>query len=325
MPQLLSELISDFNLLAKANFNKSYQELEPALKGLAYKFNSGNIGSVDFFMNHINSKITEFKGTRRHITPSTSFKVTITNVEYDGAIDISRRDLKRAASVESTLGLNVYADQISSLGKEAKDRPFEDLLDWLEAGDASTYGTTFDGQNMFDTTHDYNNAAGTQSNLLAGTGTTLAQLSTDLKASMDAIYSFTFTVDKGNTANRKKRMLNKMPKFVVVCNSTLRSKFEDLKKLSYFGVDGATQNSLRNTFEIIVRPFTDANDWYLMDVSEPLVRPFVISEEEAPKLETPEMNPYQLREHKIMTWGIDGMSYGLMYGAWWKAVMTTNT
>lgn len=325
MPQLLSELVSDFNLLAKANFNKSYQELEPTLKGLAYKFNSGNIGSVDFFMNQINSKIKEFKGTRDHITPSTSFKVTIVNKEYDGAIDILRRDLKRAASVESTLGLNVYADQISSLGKEAKDKPFEDLLDYLEAGDANTYGLTFDGQNLFDTTHAYDNKAGTQSNLLTGTGTTLAQLSTDLKSAMDAIYGFTFTVDKGNAGNVKKRMLNKAPKFTVVCPPALRSKFEDLKELRYFGADGATENSLRNSFEVIVRPFTDANDWYLIDVSEPLVRPFVISEEEAPKLETPEMNPHQLREHKVMTWGIEGMSYGIMYGAWWKATQTTNT
>lgn len=324
MAQLLKDLVTDFNLVAKANFNKSYEELEPALGGLAYKFNSGNVGSVDFFITQINSKIKEFKGTRDHITPSTSFRVAVVNKEYDGAVDIPRRELMRAASVESVLGLNVYADQISSLGMEAKDHPFETLLDYLEAGDASTYGTTFDGQNMFDTTHAYDNVAGTQSNLLTGTGTTLAQLSTDLKAAMDAIYGFTFTVDKGNTANKKKRALNRNPKFVVVCPTGLRSKFEDLKELRHFGVDGATENSLRNSFDIIVRPFTDANDWYLIDVSEPLVRPFVISEEESPRLETPEMNPHQLREHKVMTWGIEGMSYGIMYGAWWKAVQTTN-
>jgi len=91
------------------------------------------------------------------------------------------------------------------------------------------------------------------------------------------------------------------------------------------GRDGSSTNILRNTFEIIPRHFTDTNDWYLIDVSDSMIKPFIISEEEAPKIDTPEMNEQQLREHKMMTWGTEGFSYGIGYGAWWKAVMVTNT
>ena len=322
---LLKDLVEEFNVAAQVAYNKGYQELNPALGALAFKFQSGDVGSTKFPVSKIMSKITKFTGDRKHQSAADAFYFTVANEEYDGAVDIPRRDLKRALAVNSIAGLDLYVKEIQALGEEAKDKPFEDVLDWLEVGDANTYGVTFDQQNMFDTTHAFDNVAGTQSNLLTGTGVTLATLLVDIRSAMAAIEGFYYTMDDGNAANSKKRMLNRNPKYVIVCPVGLKPFFNDIRMMEVVGRDGSSTNILRNTFEIIPRHFTDTNDWYLIDVSDSMIKPFIISEEEAPKIDTPEMNEQQLREHKMMTWGTEGFSYGIGYGAWWKAVMVTNT
>lgn len=320
---LLKDLFEQFNIAANTAFNKGYMELDPQLALLAYKFNSGNVSSTKFPITKIMSKIAKFTGNRVHSNPAEGFYVTITNEEYDGAVDIPRRDLLRAQQANSITGLDMYVKEIEALGAEAKDQPYEDVLTLLENGHASTYGLTFDGQTLFDTDHAFDNKAGSQSNLLTGTGTTAAQIAADLKAAMSAIRGFYYTMDSAGSANAKKRKLNKAPSFVVVCPDALVQTFEDLNKAEYLS---SSTNTIKGMLSgIISRPFTDANDWYLVDVSEAGVKPFIISEEEAPKIQAPMMNDAALQEHKVMTWGIEGMSYGKAYGAWWKIVKTTNT
>lgn len=318
---LLKDLIEQFNIAANTAFNKGYQELEPELAMLAYKFNSGNVSSTKFPLTKIMSKISEFKGNRIHNSPAEAFFVTITNKEYDGAVDIPRRDLLRAQTANALTGLDMYVKEIESLGREAKDTPYEDVLLYLENGHTSTYGTTFDSQPLFDSDHNFGEGAGTQSNLLTGTGTTAAQVAADLKAAMAAMRGFFYSMDAG-TANAKKRKLNRSPQFVVVCPDALVQTFEDLNKAEYLS---SSTNTLKGMLKAVIsRPFTDANDWYLVDVSEANVKPFIISMEEEPKIQNPEMNDENLKEHKVMTWGLEGFSYGKAYGAWWKIVKTTN-
>jgi len=321
---LFKDLVEEFNIAAQTAYNKGYEELSPQFERLAFKFNSGDVSSTKFPVTKIMSKIKAFTGDRQHQNPADGFFFEIANDEFDGSVDIKRRDLLRAQAVNSLIGLDLYVKEIQSLGAEAKDKPYEDLLEWLEAGDTSTYGTTFDGQNMFDTTHDFNNAAGTQSNLLTGTGVTLATLLVDIRSAMAALEGFYYVMSDGSTANSKKRMLNRNPEYVIVCPVGLKPFFEDIRQMTVVGRDGSSTNTLKNTFEVIARHFTDTNDWYLIDVSDPMIKPFIISMEEEPKLETPEMNEFQMREHKVLTWGIEGFSYGIGYGAWWKAVQTTN-
>jgi phage major head subunit gpT-like protein len=109
----------------------------------------------------------------------------------------------------------------------AKDHPNELALDMLEVGDAATYGTTFDTQNLFDTTHDYATAAGTQSNLLTGTGVTVATVIVDLGSAISALNAFYYK--QGGTANSKKRKLNKNMKLLVVCPDELFNVFETIR------------------------------------------------------------------------------------------------
>lgn len=319
---LLKDLVLQFNLAVDTAFNKGYAELEPQIAGLAYEFMSGSVASTKFPITKIMSKIRAFDGNRKHMSVADAFYVTITNEEFDGAVDVPRRDLMRAMAANSLTGLDMYVKEINALGSEAKETPYEDLLDLIEQGHTSTYGTCFDAQNFFDTTHAFDNVAGTQSNLLTGTGVTEALITADLLSAFSALRGFYYSMDSEGGGNKKKRKLNKTFNITLVCDDSLVEIFEKINKAEY--LDGKT-NSLKGRLNNIVgRPMTDTNDWYIFEVSESNVKPFIISMEERPVVQNPDVADNNMREHKVMTWGLEGFSYGKGYGAWWKAVKTTN-
>ena len=323
------QIVEDFNQTAITNFNKQYESLEPELAGLAFKYNSGNVAQSNIFINHLFSTVLDWKGTQPYKSIDDVTKQSIVHKEkcIEG-LEIPNREFKRAQSANNVTGLDMYIKSISAQAKQAKDAPFEEVLDLLEAGASDTYGTCFDNQNMFDTTHAFDSSAGSQSNLLTGAGATLAQLSSDMKRAVAALRGFYYSVDKADSANKKKRMLNKGNlNLVVVCDPSLSSLFDDLRTIENIVVDsngGSQTNSLRNTFSVVVRPMTDTNDWYVIDTSDPLVRPIMISMEDEGKLITPQDNPEALANLQALRYAYNQMSYGLAYGAWWKAVKVSN-
>lgn len=319
---LLKDLVEKFNIAVDTAFNKGYAELEPQIAGLAYEFMSGDVSSTKFPITKIMSKIRKFTGNRKHMSPADAFYVSISNEEFDGAIDVPRRDLKRAMAANSITGLDMFVKEINALGSEAKETPYEDLLDLVEQGHTSTYGTTFDAQNFFDTTHAFDNKAGTQSNLLTGTGVTEAAITTDLLAAFSALRSFYYTMDSEDGGNKKKRKLNKTLAMTLICDDSLVEIFEKINGAEY--LDGKTNNLKGRLANIVGRPLADANDWFIFEVSEANVKPFIISMEERPMVEAPSNYDYNLKEHKVLTWGIEGFSFGKGYGAWWKGIKTTN-
>lgn len=320
--QSINNFLVDYNKVVKIAFDKTYMELDPKFKGFAFAFNSGFVETVDFPITKFLSNIELFDGTRKHHTPADAFKFTVTNKVYDDSVDIDRMKMKRAAASASIIGLDMYTKQIESMGRAMKEHPYELMLDMLEAGDASTYGLTFDGQNFFDTTHSYDTAAGSQSNLLAGTGaTTTALLSADLTSAMSAMNGF-FYVQGAGSANSKKRKLNKEIKPTVVCPSELWGLFRDLQQSSQIANNS---NIWQNAFELVSRPMTDANDWYLLnDASDISGKPFIVQTEEAATLDMPSENDDSVKEHNVYTFGAR-RSGATAYGAWWGAIQVTNS
>jgi hypothetical protein len=77
--------------------------------------------------------------------------------------------------------------------------------------------------------------------------------------------------------------------------------------------------------EIVTRPFTDTNDWYVIDVSDASQKPFLISMEDEGRLRTPADNPEALANLQALRYAFNGISYGIGYGAWWKACMVANS
>lgn len=321
------EVVSDFNLSAMTEFNKQYEMLEPELQNFAFKYNAGDVSNSKFFINMLFGDVKEWQGTQEYEKVDKIIQQQINHKEYyvEG-VEIFKRDFKRAQAANSITGLDMYIKMIGDRAARAKDAPFEIMLDLLEAGDASTYGVCFDGQTLFDTDHAFDGVAGSQSNLLTGTGTTLYQLATDLKSALSAMRGFTYSTDTGNTANKKKRMLNRGKlKPVVVCDPSLSQKFEDLRTLEMIANNsGSETNSLRNSFEVVVRPFTNASDWYVIDTSNPTQKPFLISMEDEGVLKTPADNPEALTNLQVFRYAYNGLSFGVAYGAWWKIVKVNN-
>jgi phage major head subunit gpT-like protein len=313
-------LLALFNAAAKTQFNLAYQNVEPAIKGLLYEYPSGPVETVNFPFFGFFRGMQEFTGTSEFESFPEGYKFTVTNKEYQGGVEIKAADIERAANVNNIAGLNIYKQRIGEMPQAAKDHPSELALDMLEVGDAATYGTCMDAQNLFDTTHDYATAAGTQSNLLTGTGTTLANVIVDLTSAISAMNGFYYT--QGGTANSKKRKLNKTMKLLVVCPDELFTTFEAIRTST---IISSTDNPLKGRFEVVSRPFTDTSDWYLINVDmSDNIGLFLLQMEKPVELEYPTVNDESYKNNKRFKWNAYGR-YAVANGAWWKGVMTTNS
>jgi phage major head subunit gpT-like protein len=206
--------------------------------------------------------------------------------------------------------------------KVAADHPYELALDMLEVGDASTYGTCFDGQNLFDTTHDYGTSAGTQDNVITtGSGVTAAYLITDMGKAIARLNGFYYS--QGGTGNSKKRKLNKKLKLLVVCPDELYAVFEQVRTQGTLAT--GEENVYKGRFELVSRPFSDASDWYLINIDDSdNLGLFLYQVEKPVELDMPTPSDESVRENKIASYGAYGR-YTVAYGAWWKGVMINNT
>ena len=203
-----------------------------------------------------------------------------------------------------------------------KDHPVELSFDMIEAGDASTYGTTFDGQNLYDTTHDYGTSAGTQNNIVTGTGVTAALIHADILSVLSRFQTFTYQ-QGGSTATSKRRKLNKsMEKLLIVAPNELFGVLKDLKTKDKLAT--GESNTVKGSFEFTTLPFTDGGDWYMVITDDPVFKPFLYQIEKTPELDFPTTQDEQAREQKLFTWGAYGR-YNVAYGAWWTTIMVTNT
>ena len=198
------ETVERFNLSANTQFSKNQIEFNPMLKDLAYKYNSGAISESFFYVNLLFSSHGDFKGTASYKKINELVKQSISNVEKEVVgVEILRREFVRAQQANSISGLSMYLNSIGNLAIEAKNAPFEDAIDLLEQGETNAFGTCFDNQNLHATTHSYSAAAGSQSNLLTGTGTTTAQISVDIKSAMNAMNSFFYQTDQKDGSAKK--------------------------------------------------------------------------------------------------------------------------
>lgn len=320
------ELLAQFNIVARTEYNQAYKEFEPMFKDLLYEYESGPVETVDFPFFGFLRGIEEFTGVRTHNTFPDGFKFQVTNKEWDHSVDIKRADFERASLMNSPLkGLNPYRQRISEMPKMFKDHPIELAFDMLEVGDATTYGTSFDGQAFFSETHAYATSAGTISNIITnGSGATAANIHADILRALSRFQ--TFTIDQGGqgiTATSKKRKLNKtMDKLLIVAPNELHGVLFDLQSKDRLAT--GESNTVKGKFEFITLPFSDTGDWYITILDDPFFKPFLYQVEKPAELDSPTLQDESARERKVFTWGGYGR-YNVAYGAWWKAIMIQNS
>lgn len=286
-----------------------------------FEYQSGPVASVDFPFFGFLQTMEEFKGSRKHQEFPEGYKFTVQNKEWDMGVDVYLKDLERAANTGSLKGLDPYRLRISEMAAMIKSHPVELAYLMLAAGEANTYGTCFDGQNLFDTTHSYSVSAGTQDNILTGGGTSIVNLHDDIVKCLSKFAGFSFDLATDQLARRLNRDVTKL--FIIAPNE-LNGALFSLKNKELLGTTaGAASNSVKNTFDYITLPFADANDWYAILDDETMFKPFLYQIEKGAVIDQPSPNDESIRENRRATYGAYGR-YNVAYGSWWKVVKVTN-
>lgn len=318
-------LVSALNKIVVPAFNKKLEKLDQGLsKSIMKKYSitPAEIGNYPFakFLEGLEEK----KGSRVYQRPSDAYNMTIKNVEYDKGLELERVAFERAAAAAQAsrplAGLNIQQDQIDSFQTRSVDHPIEKAMTLLEAGDASTYGTCFDGQNLFDTTHDFSNAAGSQSNIQTGTGETATTIHADILSAIGLMQGFTWTDISGSHT----RLLNpKVSQVDIVCAPLLFPIMLKLKNQDNISVSEG--NMIKGYIrDIHVWPFSDGDDYYVIDASDDMYKPILFQEESRLEFTLPNLQSDAYKEEGLIRYGANYRG-GFGYGAWWKAIMVTNT
>lgn len=242
----------------------------------------------------------------RQLSGLSSFTYTITNLHYEASIEVDRDTFEDDK-------LSLIRPRIQQLALEAVRFEDELTVNALNTGGATL---AYDGQNFFSTSH-AEEASGTQSNSLTGTGTTIAALRTDYEAARAAMRNF---------KDGKARPMNIMPTHVV-CPPALEGGFRQILNSEFYNagsVAAAVSNVWKGTAELVVSPYlTDANDWFLLALNEP-VKPLVFQMRKPPEfvaLDNPQNEQAFLRRRFL--YGVDAR-YNVGYAFWQLAVRTVN-
>lgn len=328
-PQKVLQLLDEFNKSISIGYNKLYEEHQPDLKGLVQIESSGFSKKLAFyFTNFLKGIEKTAKGeARNHFVFPDSWKFEFTHDRYTNAIDVPVEDIEQASRLQ-TLGMGLqdlatYARLTTDLAMQAKDHPLDLALELLEAGAGSSKGLAYDGQYFFDTDHSYRpDVAGSQSNIVTGTGTSLAQLKADLLSVISRFSSFNY--DQTGASNWQKKPLNKSiaGKIFIIAPTQMAGALYELKYSKSVSSTGE-DNTVRNAFDYMTQTFSDTNDWYAILIDQPTVRPIIVSIEKPAVLDYPQVNDFMWKENQLATYGLNGR-WTAVYGAWWKAIKVTN-
>lgn len=238
----------------------------------------------------------------RNLKSLNEFDYEIENKDYEATLSIDRNALR-----DDQLG-NVRV-RIDDLARKARIHPRKIFFEVLESG---TTELAYDGQPFFSASHQ-EGVSGVQSNILTGTGTTLAQIKADIDTAEARLLGF--KDDVGEPWNEGQVMLG------IVCHPDLKRKFEELNTLTQIN---NSSNGMQGRISNIVYSsrLSDTNDWYLMDVSAGM-KPFIMQNRQAPEFNALEGDSDAGFMRKQYLYGID-YRMGFSFGLWQKAVKVTN-
>jgi phage major head subunit gpT-like protein len=196
---------------------------------------------------------------------------SLTNSEYQAAIEV-----ERAAFERDKLGL--IMPRIQQLGGEAARHPGQLIMQHV-----LNNNNAFDGSSFFSNSRTIGNSA-TIDNILTGTGTTIAQIQTDLasaKAQMRV-----FEDDQGRPMNLAGNTIMVPPELDDVMWRALNRSSGDGVNTPVMPVTPSGIWSASG-YSVVVNPYlTDANDWYLFHVGQGVMKPFIYQTEKRPVLES---------------------------------------
>lgn len=300
MGQVVSPITLEKGL--RAEFLKAYNSTEDsAIMSAAMKLSSSAdhekyawLGSAPIMQEFKDEKVP--KGLL-------DFSYTVTNVPYEATIKVDKFALRNDQLAATQM-------RIRDLGARARTFPIKLLMDQLVNGDSQL---CYDGQNFFSASH-AEGASGTQSNLLSGTGATLATIQADFFAARAKMLSYKDDIGQPFYEDISGQDL------LVIAPPALQGIFEQLFNATFIA---NTDNVLKGAAQLAFSSrLSDTNDWYLMNRAG-AVKPLVLQENMPIEFGALEGQSDEGFKRRMYLYGVEW--YGNVgYGLWQKAVKTTN-
>lgn len=288
----------------KAAFVKAYDNGEDPKDVMQFVMETTSTGRDEEYGWLGNSpKMREWLGDRK-LTKLNSFDYKLKNKDYEATLDVLRNDID-----DDRLGN--YKIRISDLAMQARIHPRALFFDALLAG---TTDLCYDGQPFFSASHSDSELSGTQSNIVSGTGVTLANLKTDIETVVKEMKCL--LDDSGNPFDESEVVIG------IVCNPALEQKFIELNTLSMVN---NTDNGMKGRIKQITTScrLSDENDWYLGNIKPNGVKPIIRQVRQKPMFQSLEANSENGFMRKVYYYGIDSREvFG--YGLWQRMFKVTN-
>lgn len=300
----------------RSRFIRTFNETRTDLLMLATMLSSDSDVETYAWIDEL-PRMREFL-TERRITGLGDARYDVANRKFESTIGVKRDHL-------SDSKIDMINMRISELAKEAKGHPMTLLAEQLVNGVSASVtdsesgairsNVCYDGEAFFSATHPARGVlTATQSNLSAGTGTSVAQLSADL-AAVKTVMSR--RLDAGGKPFRRQWV-----QIAIVAPPDLEQNFKTVLESDLIS---NTTNVQKGQAQLVIMPeLTDINDWYVLHVGGEL-KPlgFQLREPvEFASQDDPESNESAFMR-EVYTYGTRYRGAAL-YGLWQDAHKVTN-
>jgi phage major head subunit gpT-like protein len=287
----------------RALFLDIYNSTPPAYQDFAMEVQSQNQTEIHNWLGAIPS-VKEWV-SERTIERLSAFEYAVTNRDWEMTIEIPRNAIE-----DDRVGL--YRPIIETMARQARNHPATLAMQIFQNNP-----TGYDNQPLFSTTHQ-EGQSGVQSNIVTGSGTTLAQIIDDLDKVSARFASF--KDDRGNPI-----MIAGQPLDVthVMVPPGLKGAFETIARAEMIQ---NTTNKWQGRLQVITNPYlTDQNDWIALCLAHPF-KPVLVQIRRPATIQdfNSEAAAVELFHRKRFLIGVDGR-YAVAPAFWQTAIRVTNT
>lgn len=257
-------------------------------------------------------QVEEFEGSRKHV-PLLDKSTTIVNRVYDTSIRLRRDDLRRSQAG----GVNITR-QMNRLVQTVRSFPNKRLTDLMVSGTVavatSGENTPYDGVPFFDDAHPaIKDEGGTQDNLLAGSGTSGANIATDLNTALSTFMTFKGTNGEPFFGDMDLQLC-------VVYPAQLDKPMREALNATI--ISNTTNVMTGLALPVSTGRFADVDDWYIF-VTNPGWRPLIWQDDQNLEVDVTAEDSDLWKQDRQAEVGVS-LAIGAGYGYWQSAIKFVN-
>lgn len=301
----MSTLVNQITVVKKglkAAFLKAFNNAEDPKDVMPFIMTTSSDGSDEEYGWLGQSPSLEEWVDERKLKSLNDFEYRIPNKDYEATLSVDRNSLK-----DDRLGAAQM--RVNDLARKARIHPRKLFFEAIANG---VTDLCYDGQPFFSASHSEGDS-GTQSNIVSGTGLTLAQIKADIESAEERMLSF--KDDTGEPWNEGDVRIG------IVCHPKLKQKFIELNTLTMIN---NSDNGMKGRISQITYSsrLSEKNSYYVADISEGM-KPIIQQNRQAPEFQSLEGDSEAGFMRKQYLYGID-YRVGFGYGLWQKMIRVYN-